>query len=289
MQIDLKNINLPNPAFQEAHGFFVRDGKHLFRADYLPRGETASCLVLCSPFAEEKVRTQRVYVSFARALASAGTGAVCFDYYGDGDSEGDFEDARFEDRLLDIKAVYQDACEQTGARRTALLGLRWGATLAALAAEELQPDFLVLWDPVVDTDKYFRDHLRSHLASQMLTEGKVIRNREQLIEDLKAGQVLTVEGYNLTGDFFFAASQAGLVSRTFARAGKTLVMQVGGIAGRIRPELTGLQAAMKDCTLQAVPREFQWDKTEIWQPAPPRLFEQTLNYLDEHGFFGRVL
>jgi len=289
MQTDFKNINLPNPAFQEAHGFLVRDGRHLFRAEYVPQGKIDSCLVLCSPFAEEKVRTQRVYVSFARAVASAGAGAVCFDYYGDGDSEGDFEDARFEDRLLDIKAVYQNACEQTGARRTALLGLRWGATLAALAAEELQPDFLILWDPIVDTDKYFRDHLRSHLASQMLTDGKVVRTREQLIEDLKAGEVLTVEGYNLTRNFFFAALESGLVSRTFARAGKTLVMQIGGIAGKIRPELTGLQEALKDCIVQAVPREFQWDKTEIWQPAPPRLFEQTLNYLEKHGFFGRVL
>jgi alpha/beta superfamily hydrolase len=289
MKVDLRNVNLPNLAYQEAHGFFVRDGKHLFRADYVPQGRAGSCLVLCSPFAEEKVRTQRVYVSFARALASAGAAAICFDYFGDGDSEGDFEAARLDDRLLDIKVVYRDACKRTGARRTGLLGLRWGATLAALAAEELQPDFLILWEPIVDTDKYFRDHLRSHLASQMLTEGKVIRNREQLIEDLKAGEVLTVEGYNVTRDFFFAASRSGLANRTFARAGKTLVMQIGGIAGKIRAELTGLQAAMKDCTLQAVPREFQWDKTEIWQPAPPQLFEQTLNYMDEHGFFGRVL
>ena len=289
MPTDLAKVNLPSPAFRETHGFFVREGKRLFRAEYLPSREVPSCMVLCSPFAEEKVRTQRIYVSWARTLASEGAAAVCFDYYGDGDSEGDFEDASFEDRLLDIKAVYQHARENTGARLMGLCGLRWGATLAALAAEELRPDFLVMWEPVVDANKYFHDHLRSHLASQMLTEGKVVRTREQLLKDLESGEVLTVEGYNLTGDFFFGASKAGLTGRQFVREGKTLIVQIAANPARIRPELTTLQSSIKGSAIASVAREFQWEKTEVWQPAPPQLFQTTLSFLNEHGFFGRVL
>ncbi len=289
MQVDFKNVNMPSPAFREGHRFFEHDGKHLFRADYLPRGAVSSCMILCSPLAEEKVRTQRVYVSMARAIAAQGAAAVCFDYYGDGDSEGEFEDARLEDRLLDIKAVYRDAQAKTGARIMGLMGLRWGATLAALVAEELRPDVLVMWEPVVDSTRYFRDHLRSHLASQMLTEGAVVRNRDQLVKDLEAGEVLTVEGYNLTGDFFFTASKTGLTGHQFERDGHTLVLQISGNPAKIRPEYTELQTAMKNVTLKALPREFEWEKTEIWQPAPPLLFSETLGYLNANGFFGNVL
>ena len=289
MHIDLSQVNLPSSAFKESHGYFVRDGKRLFRVKYLPQGEVQACLILCSPFAEEKVRTQRICVSWARTLASLGVGAVCFDYYGDGDSEGDFEEARFEDRLKDIRAVYNEARKETGATIMALCGFRWGATLAALVAEELNPDFLVLWEPVVDSNKYFHDHLRSHLASQMLTEGKVVRNREQLLKDLGGGEILSVEGYNLTGDFFFAASQAGLIGKQFVREGKTLIVQIAANPSRLRPELSALQTSMKNSALIGVPREFQWEKTEVWQPAPPQLFQTTLSFLEEHGFFRRVL
>jgi alpha/beta superfamily hydrolase len=289
LSIDLKKINLPSSVFSEKHGFFCRGGKHLFRVDYLPEAGADSSLVLCSPFAEEKVRTQRIYVSLARALAALGIAVSLFDYYGDGDSEGEFSKARFEDRLDDIRAVSADLQKSTGASRTGLLGLRWGGTMAALAAVDVQPDLLVLWEPVVDTEKYFRDHLRSNLASQMLIQGKVIRTRDQLIEDLRAGEIVTVEGYDLTGEFFFAASEAGLKDSLPRIRAKTLLVPIVRNPTRLRPEHTRLQSDLAECQLVAVPREFEWEKTDSWQPAPPQLFTETINFLDSHGFFRRVL
>jgi uncharacterized protein len=282
---DLKNINAPNLAIIEKHQYYIRDGKHLFTAEYLPIGDMKAGVILCAPFAEEKVRTLRIYVSLARTLASLGVGTICFDYFGDGDSEGHFEEATFEDRLADIGAIYRYFKEKNSLRKIGLMGLRWGGTLASLISEELQPKFLILWEPVVDTSKYFYDHLRSYLASQMLIEGKASKNRDDLIKEMEAGQAVTVEGYNLTGKFFFKARENGLKGRKFSFQSQTLIVQIAPNPSRIRPELEELKAAFTNCDLVAIPREFEWEKTETWQPAPPRLFGETLSFLEKNEIF----
>lgn len=277
--LDTDNVNAPTDEIREEHRYFERDGKHLFCAEYLPTSPTKGGVILCAPFAEEKIRTLRIYVSLARLLARSGLATLCFDYYGDGDSEGNFEDASFEDRQSNITAVYQDFQKRHELDSVGLLGLRWGGTLAALTAEKLNPAFLVLWEPVVDTSKYFFDHLRSYLATEMLVDGKISRKRDELVEYLSAGNMLTVEGYNLTGDFFTSARANGLKDQQLTYSGPTLVVQLAGNPARIRPELEQLTEIYKRGQLQAMKREFEWEKTERWRPAPPELFGLTLDFL----------
>ncbi len=285
--MNFSKVNQPNPAVTEEHGYFQRDGKHLFYALYLPEKEVKTGIVLCSPFAEEKVRTLRIFVSFARALASTGIAALCFDYYGDGDSEGDFETTPFDDRLIDIKAATDFLEDKTSVENCGLLGLRWGATLVALTAEEVSPDFLVLWEPIVNCSKYFYDLLRTNLASQMLIDGKVKKTRDVLIKELEDGRSVSVEGYSLRGDFFFKARETGLVDKKFNYPGKTCIMQIAKNISRIRPDLEELKEMFTSCELLVVPKEFEWEKTDIWQPAPPQLFESTIEFLEKNGFLRR--
>jgi alpha/beta superfamily hydrolase len=285
--MDFSKINQPNPAIYEDHGYFQRDGKHLFYALYLPEKGAKTGIVLCAPFAEEKVRTLRIFVSFARALASIGIAALCFDYYGDGDSEGDFETTPFDDRLIDIKAAVGFLKEKTSVEKVGLMGLRWGATLTALTAEEMSPDFLILWEPIVNCSKYFYDLLRTNLASQMLIDGKVKKTRDVLIKELEDGKSVSVEGYSLRSEFFFRARETGLIDKKFEYSGKTCIIKITKNISRIRPELEKLKEAFTDCELLVVPKEFEWEKTDIWQPAPPQLFESTIKFLEKNDFLGR--
>jgi alpha/beta superfamily hydrolase len=286
MSIDFQKANIPNIGIEEKQGYLIRDNKHLFFSAFVPKGPISGAILLCSPFAEEKVRTLRIYVSFARILASLGVMAICFDYYGDGDSEGNFEDASFEDRLKDISFLYDYLKETSQAKKFGLVGLRWGATLAALAAEKVNPELLVLWEPIIDTEKYFFDHLRTMIASQMLIDGKVVKPREELIKDLAAGKILTAEGYNLTGDFFFEAQKNGLKEWPAGFKGQTLVAQISPNPTRIKPDLEEFKNRI-NAELISIPREFEWEKTEAWQPAPPRLFDETIKFLERYGIFGR--
>ena len=55
----------------------------LFGMLHEPEGRTSRTpFVFCHPFAEEKLWTQRVYVSFARRLAREGHPVLRFDYRG---------------------------------------------------------------------------------------------------------------------------------------------------------------------------------------------------------------
>lgn len=94
-------------------------------------------LVVCNPFGFEEVCAHRSLRHFACACAEAGLPALRFDYAGCGNSEGD--DAEPERVSQWIRSVHRaiDALKQaTGVRRVALMGVRLGALLAALAAAD---------------------------------------------------------------------------------------------------------------------------------------------------------
>ena len=57
---------------------------------------------------------------------------------------------------------------------------------------------VVLWDPIMDGEEYFGALLRSNLATQMATQGKVTRTREALTKAMLDGETVIVDGYGLT-------------------------------------------------------------------------------------------
>jgi alpha/beta superfamily hydrolase len=100
-----------------------------------------------------------VYVNFARDLANRGYTVLRFDYMGNGDSDGNFEDSSIETNLSDIRCALQVLREKVGfSCWFGVIGLRFGATLAALVAEpEADISRLVLWEPVVNGAQYMQE------------------------------------------------------------------------------------------------------------------------------------
>jgi alpha-beta hydrolase superfamily lysophospholipase len=114
--------------------------------------------VICPPGGYEYTRAHRTLRHLADRLARAGIPALRFDYHGTGNSAGDDFDA---DRVATWIDNIRGACEQarraTGRSRLVLIGVRLGATLAALASREIAVDDLVLWYPVVSGKSYVRE------------------------------------------------------------------------------------------------------------------------------------
>jgi pimeloyl-ACP methyl ester carboxylesterase len=100
----------------------------------------------------------------ATQLERAGYAALRFDYSGTGDSLGDGGAATVEAWVGDVAIAADRLRSASGAARLAVVGLRLGATLAALASArgELRPRHLVLWDPVVDGAGYLRELAEQH-------------------------------------------------------------------------------------------------------------------------------
>jgi pimeloyl-ACP methyl ester carboxylesterase len=118
-------------------------------------------VVLCYPFGPEYQRSHRALRELAGQLADTGHHVLRFDYFGCGDSSGSTEQGAVDRWLEDIGRGVEELREASGRTRVTLLGLRFGATLAALAAARIpEVDRIVLWDPIVNGRGYLEELTR---------------------------------------------------------------------------------------------------------------------------------
>ena len=126
-----------------------------FYHDAHPSVRRDAGVVICGPLFEEYSRAHRTLRLMAVRLARAGFPVLRFDYFGCGDSAGDLEDASVTRWLEDIAKAANELKTRASVSRPLLVGVRFGATLAALAANRRE-DFraIVLWDPIVSGKSY---------------------------------------------------------------------------------------------------------------------------------------
>lgn len=263
--------------------FFFQNGHYrLFGILHEPATRhNANGWVFCHPFAEEKLWAHRVYVSFARMLASRGAWVLRFDVMGNGDSEGRFSAASVETMLSDIDCAIRQLERSSGiAQSIGLLGLRFGATLAALAAERSpRVDKLVLWEPVVDGEKYMQELLRINLTTQTAVYKEIRHNREALVRMMQDGNTVNIDGYELAYPCYEQASTLKLNEGRKRYAGQCLILQLGKEGQVIRPELLALHETYPFSDIEGVVEEPFWKEIKRWYRTAPNLFETTLEWI----------
>jgi pimeloyl-ACP methyl ester carboxylesterase len=139
--------------------YFGPPARRLFGVfDEPPPGRSSELgAVLCYPHGADYDSAFRSLRLLAVRLAKAGVQVLRFDYLGTGDSAGDVEDASVAEWTDNIVTALHELRTAHELREVALVGVRVGATLAALAAAESQVvDRVVLWEPVVDGGEYVR-------------------------------------------------------------------------------------------------------------------------------------
>jgi pimeloyl-ACP methyl ester carboxylesterase len=135
--------------------FFGSSQSQLFGAYDPPPGGGRRGAVLCYPWGREYLLAHGTFRYLARLLAGAGYHVLRFDYSGTGDSAGEFEDAGAEQWVAEIHTAIDELRDVGGVEQVTLIGLRYGAALAALAARARRDvERLVLWDPVADGASY---------------------------------------------------------------------------------------------------------------------------------------
>jgi exosortase A-associated hydrolase 2 len=237
--------------------------------------------VFCHPFAEEKLWAHRVFVSFARKLAASGFAVLRFDYMGHCDSEGDFKESTVETRLADIdRAIEKIKSEIQGLERVNLFGLRFGATLAALTAENRGDiEKLILCEPIIDGSRYIQEILRSNLTTQLAVFGKVSKNREQLIRDMKSGQTTNVDGYEISYALFEQVSAINLVENIKQYSGASLILQISKEGQPLRNEILKLSDCYKDKVIKLCVEEPFWRETKHYYGHAFNLYDESLDWL----------
>lgn len=128
---------------------------------YHPAQIRISCdvgIVLCYPMGQEYLRSHRSLVRLAEFLSSAGFHVLRFDYFGCGDSEGDFHQGSIRRWINDISTAVDELNGGCNLEKVCLVGIRLGGALAMMAGMSRGDiDSIVIWDPVIDGAMYLRE------------------------------------------------------------------------------------------------------------------------------------
>ena len=169
--------------------FFGPGERSLFGWFHAPSPETRRDLgiVVCPPLGHEYVNAHRSVRHLADRLAASGVAALRFDYDGTGDSAGRDEDpGRVAAWTQSVREAVRTLRTLSGCDRIGLIGLRFGALLAALVASETEVASLGLWAPVTRGRSYVRELKALHLTGgrtstdSQLEPGGFVFNEETL-------------------------------------------------------------------------------------------------------------
>lgn len=188
-------------------------------------GEATRCVLFVPPFAEELNRCRRQMTETARLFSQQGYRVILPDLFGTGDSEGDFEDARWEYWIQDLSCV-ADWAESESLEIDAVVATRLGCCLAARASVEagLKARRSVFWQPVYSGDRYLRQFLRLRVAAGLGNADS--ETVDTLQRRLESGETVDVAGYRLAPELYEALRSLNLESMPCEQLGDLRVYEV---------------------------------------------------------------
>ena len=131
--------------------YFPARGHRLFGVHHESRisVQRDCCVIMCYPAGQEYMRAHRSHLVLARQLAGHGFPVLRFEFRGCGNSSGDEFDWSLAGWRQDVSSAVSKGLDLSRATRACLMGMRLGASVALLAAQDLfELAGLVLWDPV---------------------------------------------------------------------------------------------------------------------------------------------
>jgi alpha/beta superfamily hydrolase len=180
---------------------------------HAPDAPLRSALIL-PPLAEERKACHRILCDLARAWAAEGAAVLRFDYRGTGDSPGNFADFSVPDWLADAEAARAWLRGRYPPCEPAVLGIRFGATLASRLAEPCAARLLV--EPVGGAD-LLKQLLQRNQVNQMVAYGRAPISRARIEAGWRQGACADLDGYPFTPRL--AADLAALAPGAWAGAG----------------------------------------------------------------------
>ncbi len=263
--------------------FFFPNGKYrlfgvLHEVKNTPRKEG---FVFCAAFAEEKLWAHRVMVNFARELVARGYPVLRFDYMGNGDSEGNFEESSLETMISDTKCAVRTLREKiTDVDSINVLGLRLGATIAALSANENRSaGKLILWEPVINGTAYMREMLRINLSTQTAVYKKILHNTEALIQMMKNGATVNVDGYEMAWPLYEQVVRVDLLDGSNSSDVCALIVQIIRKENKVSPAFEKLGRKYSNSRVAFSVEEPFWKEIRQYYSRAKNLYQTTLSWL----------
>ncbi len=164
-----------------------------------PEVSSGQTLLIFPPFAEEANRSRRLFSTLCQQLCAQGWDCYLPDFYGTGDSEGDFSAA-------DLDLWQQDLCQwlvNTELQQPVhLLACRFGALqllqLWPALQQHIQLGKVLLWQPLLDGQKFLQQLFRQHQATTLLKNDTKTSASQLLAND----SAVDIAGYRITPQFY---------------------------------------------------------------------------------------
>lgn len=123
-----------------------------------PNSRARGGILLAPPIGREWRACRYAFRDLAQKLTALGFVTLRFDYHGVGDSSGTVEVENLDEQWVNDVQVAASLLRSYGLSSISAVGMRFGATLVAIAAVRHQLDFssVVLWDPCESGKSYLR-------------------------------------------------------------------------------------------------------------------------------------
>jgi alpha/beta superfamily hydrolase len=278
--------------------FFEHEARQLLGVYFPVEGSAEKVAVLCNGYAGEHVICRPHLAHCGRQLVARGVPALRFDYTGYGDSEGEFVEATPERMTLDIEGAIAEAKRRSGASRVVLIGVRFGATLAAqVAGVRDDVSDLVLWEPLPDLWKYVFAELRQTVAMQTLLFRDVRVNRDTIVDNVLAERPSLVDGYDMNciddgyrlgKGFIEGVKTVNLLERPPTLAARTLILHLRERPGKPGRPLVQLAEQLGGATRDGATIELEtvvqqttmWKHGRFYMTHSPQVVARTLDWLE---------
>jgi pimeloyl-ACP methyl ester carboxylesterase len=151
--------------------YFGNSDRQLYGVYDTPRSNTFrdAGVLLCYPIGQEYMRSHWASRQLVSQICRSGLHCMRFDYFGTGDSAGMGYKTELGQWQSDVNTGLAEFNDISGVSKVSLVGLRFGAAIAATApVQSSWVRKLVLWDPVVSGAAYINSLREMHNALNRL-------------------------------------------------------------------------------------------------------------------------
>ena len=251
---------------RESVYFFDSGPNRLFACRHAPLGEPGAAAVLCPSVYADFTLSYRRQVALARSLAARGVIVQRFHYRGSGNSDGDGAESTYDALVEDADAAIALLDEHTRALPIVLVGMGWGALVAASASRRLDGPSLALWEPVSDVRRYYREAVRARMIRHVLEPKGRPASAKQLLDDLTTDGSIDVVGYLVHRALYETALDRTLAGELAETSARILVIKPDG-RDALGTDYERLEASLSP-PAQAVASTTVGKPTPIWFHGP---------------------